>query len=83
MKINNKDENERFETIKAMNTLVKFINNETAYMRWIYLVPEEACEEDLFDFAKDEELFHEALVLFKRLWSNSDKCGLYIGGNVY
>lgn len=83
MKINNKYENERYETIKAMNTLVKDINNESAYMRWICLVPDEACEDDFIEFAKDEELFHEAVVLFKRLLRNSDKCGLYIGGNVY
>ena len=84
-------EKERFNTIIAMNIMITNMNDEGAYMTWIYLVPDEASEYDFIDFATNDEgteenhLFDEAVVLFKKLWkryAEEDK-GLYIAGKCY
>lgn len=83
-------ERERFEAIIAMNTLVKCMNDESAYMSWIYLVPDCANEYDFIDFAESEDeteenhYFDEAVTLFKKLWKKYvNEGGLYIGGKIY
>ncbi len=84
-------ERERLDTIIAMHIMVCNINDEGAYMTWIYVVPDEATEWDFIDFAKNDEettenaLFNEAVELFKKLWKNyaAEKNGLYIGGKLY
>lgn len=84
-------EKDRLEAIIAMNTMVINMNDESAYMSWIYLVPDGANEWDFIDFATNDEgtngneLFDEAVALFKKLWKRyamEDK-GLYIGGKCY
>lgn len=80
-------EKERLNAIIAMNTLVCSMNDESAYMTWIYLVPDCANIYDFIDFAEGEEndLFDDAVVLFKKLWKNyaTKENGLYIGGKCY
>ena len=44
---------ERYEIMKAMNTLVMALNNEDAYMEWIQTVPDQATDDDLMDVATD------------------------------
>lgn len=86
-----RNEKDRLNAIIAMNTMVLNMNDETAYMTWIYLVPDEASEYDFIDFAVNDEgtkgnhLFDEAVVLFKKLWNRYAKedAGLYIGGKTY
>lgn len=83
---------DRLEAIIAMNTMVINMNDENAYVRWIYLVPDGADEWDFVDFATNDKdgadgnhLFDEAVELFKELWKSyamEDK-GLYIGGKCY
>ena len=74
---------DRFENIKAMNTIVKSINNEGAYYNhWIYIVPDCADDEDFMTIAFDEETFTDAVGCFKRLLQSYEvsKAGtLYIG----
>lgn len=43
------------------------VDDETAYMKWICLVPDEPCEEDFTDIASDEDLWTDACELFGRL----------------
>lgn len=85
-------EKDRLNAIIAMNVMVCNMNDESAYMTWIYLVPDCASEWDFVDFATNDEegvdgnhLFDEAVELFKKLWKRyamEDK-GLYIGGKCY
>ena len=86
------NEKERLYTIIAMNTMVKAMNDEDAYMSWIYLVPDCASEWDFIDFAVNDvedvngnHLFDEAAMLFKRLWKKyaMESKGLYIGDKCY
>lgn len=54
------------EIIKAMNTIVKGLNNENAYYYdWIDIVPDEATEDDFKDIAEDNELLTYTLKRFK------------------
>lgn len=84
-------EKERLDAIIAMHIMVCNIDNEEAYMTWIYVVPDEATEWDFIDFARNDvgttenALFNEAVELFKKLWKNyaAEKNGLYIGGKLY
>ena len=49
-----KVEDRKFELVKSMNTIVKELNNEEAYYgSWIYIVPDEADDEDFRDIAED------------------------------
>lgn len=84
-------EKDRLNAIIAMDVMVNNMNDETAYMRWIYIVPDCASEWDYIDFATNDEgteenhLFDEAVELFKKLWKMyaSKDNGLYIGGKTY
>lgn len=84
-------ERERLNAIISMHVMVCSINDERAYMTWIYVVPDEATEWDFIDFAKNDEgttenaLFDEAAELFKKLWNDyaAEENGLYIGGKLY
>ena len=78
---------ERYEAIKAMNTLVKCLNNEEAYYgSWIYVVPDEASDDELMEIASEdyqEDTFKEASALFLQLMYEYGPDGLYIGGALY
>lgn len=74
----------RFELIKSMNTIVKELNNEEAYYgMWIYIVPDEADDEDFHDIAEDEELFIDTINCFKKIMKHYLKDGIYIGDVLY
>ncbi len=85
------NEKDRLNAIIAMHIMVCNMNDEGAYMTWIYVVPDEATEWDFIDFAQNDEgteenkLFDEAVDLFKKLWNEyaTEKKGLYIGGKAY
>lgn len=85
------NEKDRLNAIIVMHIMVCNMNDEGAYMTWIYVVPDEATEWDFIDFAQNDEgteenkLFDEAVDLFKKLWNEyaAKKKGLYIGGKVY
>lgn len=84
-------EMDRLNAIIAMHIMILNINDEGAYMTWIYLVPDEATEWDFIDFAKNDDgttenaFFNRAVELFKGLWESyaAEKDGLYIGGKSY
>lgn len=87
-----RNEKDRLEAIMAMHTMVINMNDESAYMTWIYLVPDGASEWDFIGFAENDEdgvngnsLFDDAVKLFKKLWNRYAKedAGLYIGGKTY
>ena len=74
---------ERAEFVQSMNNVVKHLNDENAYMHWITVVPDEAEQEDFEDIADDEELFDEAVYLFKNIMERYLKNGIYIGKTCY
>lgn len=79
-----KNVQERFEALKSMNTIIKSMNDESAYSAWIYVVPDEADDDELQEIAEeDEESFKEACNLFAYLVQKYMKYGLYIDGKVY
>ena len=77
-------EMDRLNAIIAMHIMVCNIDDEEAYMTWIYLVPDGATEWDFIDFAKNDDgttenaFFDRAVKLFKGLWKNyaAEKDGL-------
>ena len=74
---------ERAEFVQSMNNVVKHLNDENAYMHWITVVPDEAEQADFEDIADDEELFDEAVYLFKNIMELYLKNGIYIGKTCY
>lgn len=79
-----KNVQERFEALKSMNNIIKSMNDESAYSAWIYVVPDEADDDELQEIAEeDEESFKEACNLFAKLVKKYMKYGMYIDGEVY
>lgn len=72
---------EKFEILKAMNLLVKSMNNEDAYEAWVYTVPDEATDEDLMCIAADEDetVFREACQDFRRICHSYLDDGIFAG----
>lgn len=83
-----KKERQRLDAILAMHTLVCYMNDEDAYMSWIYLVPDGAGLTDFLDFSYSDEKgenedFDAAVRLFKALWNQYLDGGLYIAEKTY
>ena len=77
---------EKFELLKAMNTIVRSLNHEGAYYdRWILIVPDEATDEDLRDIAEDDddEIFRDSVKCFEGIMRDYIKDGLYVAGKLY
>lgn len=70
---------ERTNTAWLMNKVISSMNNESAYMSWIYLWPDgetfELCQED---FGENEENFNELVKKFERLYKKYHNDGLYL-----
>lgn len=56
--------------LAKLNSIIKMMNDEEAYMTWIYLVPDEADWSDFNDIAEDDKMFEEVLEAFIRIFSN-------------
>ncbi|MBQ4435956.1 MAG: hypothetical protein II879_07660 [Clostridia bacterium] len=62
------DKRDRIEILKSMQRLVLAMNDEEAYMAWVYCIPDGADDAELEDIAlHDEEIFRDACNLFNRL----------------
>lgn len=59
----------RIILLKKLNSVIKIMNDELAYMTWIQLVPDEATIEDFRDIASDDKFFAEVLEEFQRLFA--------------
>ncbi len=73
----------RIEIVKAMNTIVTCMNDEDAYFRWIYIVPDQATEDDFEFIAEDEEEFESTVRAFGIICKEYLDSGLYIDGDLY
>ena len=74
---------ERFQIVKAMHEIIRCMNNEDAYMAWIYTVPDEATDEDFKDIAESDELFAEACTAFKSAMHDYSEDGFSIDKRVW
>lgn len=57
----------RKEQLMAMHALMCNANDETIYMTWIYIMPDEPSEDDFRDIAMDDEQYNEFFDEFVRL----------------
>lgn len=57
----------RIQQLKSMNELICQANDEGIYYSWIYLMPDEATEEDFKEIALDDEQYNECFDLFVKL----------------
>lgn len=71
----------RFQLIQAMHTIVCSINDESAYYRWIRLVPDCATDDDFDDIAQDDDLYGDCCGLFRELIKEYGKSGFYSIGD--
>ena len=55
--------------LAKLNSILRMMNDELAYMTWIETVPDEATFEDFKDIANDDEFFAEVLEEFQRLFA--------------
>lgn len=79
-----KNVQERFDILKGMDTIIKSMNDESAYDAWIYIIPDGADDDELQEIAEeDDESFKDACKLFAKLVKKYMKYGLYIDGEVY
>lgn len=73
---------QKFNLIKAMNLLVKSMDNEDAYYDWINIVPDQASDDDLISIASsvDDAVFREACHEFRRICHEYIDDGFFCGG---
>lgn len=86
LEIKDKQVVERYEALKAMNFLVKSLNDESAYYNiWCYVIPDEADNDELLDIAEnDMDSFADACKTFRAIMKKYSDDGFYFGGdNVY
>lgn len=71
--------------LRGMHEMVRHLNNEEYYMKWILIVPDEPQDDDFEFIANDEELFPAVLNLFTRIISRalSSNESLIIDNKVY
>jgi hypothetical protein len=75
---------ERFDAVCAMHTVVRLLNNEEAYYgHWIYIVPDDASDDDLMDIAEDDELFADTWNCFKNIMKCYAKDGIFADDKLF
>jgi hypothetical protein len=67
----------RLKNVKLMHNTMIDMNNENAYMAWIWEMPDCPMEEDFEWFAEDEERYAELYDYFIKLFKCYAKDGLY------
>lgn len=77
----------RAKILISMNNIVRALNDEGAYYnQWIYIIPDEADDDELEDIADNmEDIFAEAVECFGRIMRSKRyiEGGLYIDKKVY
>lgn len=67
----------RLSIVKLMHETMLSMNNEYAYMNWIYEMPDYPSEEDFVWFAEDEDRYIELYLYFIKLMDKYKEDGLY------
>ena len=73
----------RYELMKSMHNVICAMNNEEAYFRWVYIVPDCPTDEDLQDIAEDDEEFEEVCMFFRELVAEYSPDGFYVGRKTF
>jgi hypothetical protein len=75
----------KLDMVRAMHNIILRMNNEEAYMTWIYQMPDEPSEDDFEWFAdpENEESFKDLTQLFIKLCNTYLKDGLFINSKLY
>lgn len=66
----------RLKNVKLMHKVMQSMNNEDAYLTWIYLMPDEPDDEDFECFAEEETEYKELKAMYDRLCRAYGKYGL-------
>lgn len=67
----------RLAMAKCMHNTMVDMNNEDAYMAWIWIMPDAPMHEDFVWFAEDEERYNELFDTFMKIINRYKKDGLY------
>ena len=67
---------DRLNAVRLMHGVMTSMNNEDAYMAWIWVMPDEPSEDD-FEYFADEIEFDELKQTFDRLFNRYKKDGLF------
>ena len=80
-KLTERNIKDKFENLKAMNTLIMSLNDEGAWLSWIMYVPDQGSDQDFQNIAEGaDEDFQEIVMVFRTLLQDYGKYGFYIGG---
>ena len=74
---------EKIALLKAMHTIMLCMNDENAYVRWTYMMPDEATEDDFRFIAQDDEEFEDVVKAFGLIMKDHLHSGLWVDGNLY
>lgn len=70
---------DRIKELKMMHNIMRHMNNEDAYMRWIvYGIPDGAYEDDYKYIAEDNDDYNEITDWFYKIYKTYHDDGLYI-----
>lgn len=69
--------NSKIETVKLMHDTMLSMNNENAYGRWIYVMPDEPCEDDFEWFVDNPMEYGELVHTFTSILDMYLKDGLF------
>lgn len=68
---------DRISIAKCMHNAIVDMNNEDAYMTWIWLMPDEPMHEDFVWFAEDKERYDELWDTFIKIVNRYKEDGLF------
>ena len=75
--ISSSSQDSKLTDVKMMHQIMLSMNNEDAYMSWIYTMPDQPTEEDFEYFADDDDEYNDLRETFDRIFKRYRKDGLY------
>lgn len=63
----------RTELLERLHEIIRNMNHEYAYMRWIHFVPDEPTIDDFVSIAEDNDEFEYTLTLFMEIFKQYSK----------
>lgn len=68
---------DRLSEVELMHETMLSMNNEDAYMAWIWVMPDSPTRDDFKDFADSKKDFAELQETFSRIYARYKDDGLY------
>ena len=66
--ISSNSQDSKLTDVKMMHQIMLSMNNEDAYMSWIYTMPDQPTEEDFEYFADDDDEYNDLRETFDRIF---------------